>query len=58
MKQFGCCQYLGALLRICDVQLIQVGFLQSTKVLQTLETMHGEKRFKVLDRKENQATCY
>lgn len=41
-------QDLGALVWVCDVQLIQVGFLQSGKVFQALETMHGQDRTQFL----------
>lgn len=48
MKQFCCFQYLYSLLRVCDVQLVQVRLLQAGEVLQTLEAMHGQKRSQLL----------
>lgn len=41
-------QDLGALLRVGDVQLVEVRLLQSCKVLQALETVHGEQRAQLL----------
>lgn len=47
-QQFRGIQDLGALLWVGDVQLIEVRLLQSCKVLQALETVHGQQRTQLL----------
>lgn len=54
-QQFTGTQDLGALVRVCDVQLVEVRLLQSRKVLQGLETVHGQQRTQLLKQKTTNA---
>jgi len=50
-QQFTGVQDLGALVWVCDVQLVEVRLLQSCKVLQALKTVHGQQRTQLLKQK-------
>ena len=48
-QQLGGRQDLGALLGVGDVELVQVRLLQTPKVLQALEAVHGQQRAQLLE---------
>lgn len=50
-QQLGGAQDLGALVWVCDVQLVKVRLLQPCEVLQALETVHGQQRTQLLKHK-------
>lgn len=53
-EQVSCVQDLGAVIWVCDVQVVQVRLLQSGEVLQALEAMHGQQGTQLLKRKQSE----